>query len=71
MDSIPALDRRVERLRQLDGSMPRLHALPPGCAYHPRCGQVFDRCRIERPDLMPARNTEAACWLYDPASAHV
>ena len=70
MDSIPALDRRVERLRQLEGSMPRLHAIPPGCAYHPRCAQAFDRCRIERPDLMSANKTEAACWLYDTVPAH-
>ena len=70
MDSIPALDRRVARLRQLDGSMPRLNAMPPGCAYHPRCPSAFDRCRVERPELMAAKRTEAACWLYDPAFAH-
>ncbi len=70
MDSIPSLGRRVERLRQLDGSMPRLHEIPPGCAYNPRCPMVFDRCRVERPELMPAKRTEAACWLYAPAAAH-
>ena len=70
MDSIPALDRRVDRLRQIDGSMPRLTAIPPGCPYNPRCPKVFDRCRVDRPGLMPAGATEAACWLYDPALAH-
>ena len=25
--------------------MPRLTAIPPGCAFNPRCPQVFDRCR--------------------------
>ena len=64
MASIPALDRRVERLRQIDGAMPRLNAIPPGCAYNPRCPRVFDRCRVERPELMRARATRAACWLY-------
>jgi len=71
MDSIPALDQRVDRLRQIDGAMPRLTAIPQGCAYNPRCPRVFDRCRIERPGLMPARATEAACWLYAQAPAHV
>ena len=70
MGSIPALDARVDRLRQIDGAMPRLTAIPPGCPYNPRCPRVFDRCLIERPELMPARETRAACWLYDRAPAH-
>ncbi len=71
MGSIPSLDVRVERLRQIDGAMPRLTAIPPGCAFNPRCSQVFGRCRAERPELMPARQTAAACWLFDPAQSHV
>jgi peptide/nickel transport system ATP-binding protein len=69
MASIPPLDRRVERLAQIEGAMPRLSAIPRGCAFNPRCPHVFDRCRAERPDLLPAGATRAACWLYDPASA--
>ena len=64
MGSIPPLDRRVERLAQIDGAMPRLSAIPKGCAYNPRCPKVFDRCREERPDLLPAGSTQAACWLH-------
>ena len=64
MGSIPVLDGRVERLRQIDGAMPRLNAIPPGCPYNPRCPRAFDRCYTDRPELMPARRTEAACWLY-------
>jgi peptide/nickel transport system ATP-binding protein len=26
---------------------------------------VFDRCRRERPELLPAGSTQAACWLHD------
>jgi peptide/nickel transport system ATP-binding protein len=51
--------------------MPRLNAIPQGCAFNPRCDQAFDRCRIERPDLMPAGRTQAACWLYAEEAAHV
>jgi peptide/nickel transport system ATP-binding protein len=69
MASIPALDVRVERLRQIDGAMPRLTAIPPGCPFNPRCPKVFDRCVTERPELMPARVTEAACWLWAPGEA--
>ena len=70
MAAIPdmALDR--ERLNQIDGAMPRLNAIPSGCAFNPRCPQVFDRCRSQRPDLMAAGTTRAACWLHasDPAA---
>ena len=69
MASIPSLDVRLERLRQIDGAMPRLTAIPPGCPYNPRCPKVFGRCLTERPRLMPARGTQAACWLYDLAPA--
>jgi peptide/nickel transport system ATP-binding protein len=66
MNSIPPLDHRVERLAQIDGAMPRLNAIPPGCPYNPRCPKVFDRCILERPDLLDAGSTRAACWLYAP-----
>jgi peptide/nickel transport system ATP-binding protein len=64
MASIPPLDRKVARLAQIDGAMPRLNAIPRGCAFNPRCPQVFGRCREERPDLLPAGQTQAACWLH-------
>ncbi len=62
MGSIPAMDEDRERLLQIDGSMPRLNAIPRGCAFNPRCPQVFDKCRQDRPELMPAGGTQAACW---------
>jgi peptide/nickel transport system ATP-binding protein len=67
MGSIPTLAHRTERLRQIDGAMPRLTAIPPGCAFHPRCPKAFDRCRTERPELMRAGPTDAACWLFADA----
>jgi peptide/nickel transport system ATP-binding protein len=64
MGSIPTVGQDVERLPQIEGSMPRLNAIPQGCAFNPRCPKVFDRCRVERPNLMPAGKTQAACWLH-------
>jgi peptide/nickel transport system ATP-binding protein len=58
MGSIPSLGEEAERLMQIEGSMPRLTAIPTGCAFHPRCPR-------ERPDLMPAGVSQAACWLHD------
>jgi peptide/nickel transport system ATP-binding protein len=64
MGSIPAMDEDRERLLQIDGAMPRLTAIPKGCAFNPRCTKTFDRCRVERPDLIDAGPTRAACWLH-------
>ena len=63
MGSIPSMDGERERLLQIEGAMPRLTAIPPGCAFHPRCPQAIERCRIERPELEAAAATRAACWL--------
>ena len=63
MGSIPTIKRVVERLVQIDGSMPRLNAIPSGCAFHRRCEHVMPICRRERPELMARGATQAACWL--------
>jgi peptide/nickel transport system ATP-binding protein len=68
MGSIPPVTRRLERMQQIEGAMPRLSAIPRGCAYNPRCPKVFDRCRQDRPDLLPAGETQAACWQYEPGA---
>jgi len=65
MAAIPDITVDRERLNQIDGSMPRLNAIPSGCAYHPRCPRAFARCPLERPDLLRAGATHAACWLHD------
>ncbi|RZJ85555.1 MAG: ABC transporter ATP-binding protein [Massilia sp.] len=62
MGSIPAMDEDRERLLQIDGAMPRLTAIPPGCAFNPRCPRVVERCRVDRPELAPVGDTSAACW---------
>jgi len=67
MSSIPKLGEGRERLAQIDGSMPRLTAIPPGCAFNPRCPQRFERCTRERPSPLPAGGNFAACWLYAQA----
>jgi peptide/nickel transport system ATP-binding protein len=68
MGSIPSMESARDRLLQIDGAMPRLNAIPPGCAFNPRCPKVFERCRRERPDLLQAPATRAACWLLDPVA---
>jgi peptide/nickel transport system ATP-binding protein len=70
MASIPDMDIDRERLNQIDGAMPRLNAIPKGCAFNPRCPQVFERCQQERPNLAAVARggqntpTQVACWLH-------
>lgn len=66
MASIPSIAREVERLPQIDGAMPRLNAIPPGCAFNPRCRERFAPCAVRRPELFPAGDSQAACWLHEP-----
>jgi peptide/nickel transport system ATP-binding protein len=71
MGSIPALEGAADRLVQIPGSMPRLTAIPPGCPFNPRCVHAFDRCRVERPDLLSIERSQAACWLVETETAKV
>jgi len=64
MGSIPKVGGDSGRLIQIEGSMPRLTEIPDGCAFHPRCPKAFERCRVERPELLGADRSRAACWLY-------
>ena len=66
MASIPDIENDRERLNQIDGSMPRLNAIPAGCAFNPRCSQVFIKCKQAKPELKTVdglTRTEVACWL--------
>jgi len=69
MGSIPSVGDARERLAQIDGAMPRLNAIPRGCAFNPRCPRAFDACRDRRPDLVAVGDSRAACWLHDPTLA--
>lgn len=65
MGTIPSFHQDSDTLVQIPGSMPRLTAIPAGCAFHPRCSHAFDRCVRKRPEALPAGTaSEAACWLW-------
>lgn len=67
MAAIPDMTQDRARLHQIDGAMPRLNAIPAGCAFNPRCDRVFSKCKGVRPSLMQAQATQAACWLNEVA----
>ena len=67
MASIPRLDGDTrQRLVPIEGSPPDLSALPPGCAFAPRCKLASERCRAERPVLREiGPNHLKACFVDD------
>ena len=65
IESIPKLGENMHRLTAIDGQPPDLAALPPGCSFAPRCGQVMDHCRAHvPPPLQVATGHVAGCWLH-------
>jgi peptide/nickel transport system ATP-binding protein len=65
MAAIPDITSDVPRLAQIEGAMPRLNAIPQGCAFNPRCPQADDTCRTTRPELIQTVTSHAACWLAE------
>ncbi len=63
MGSTPLASKGQTRLRQIPGAMPRLAAMPDGCAFHPRCPKVQDRCRHDPPPTLDMCDGRAACWF--------
>jgi peptide/nickel transport system ATP-binding protein len=72
MASIPDLHRKLDRLPQINGSMPRLNALPKGCRFAPRCPYQMAVCREVQPELLDAGGScKAACFLVEDAATLV
>src|SRR4030095_10054884 len=49
LESVPRLGAQTEWLTAIDGQPPDLAALPPGCAFAPRCAHAMERCRAPEP----------------------
>jgi oligopeptide/dipeptide ABC transporter ATP-binding protein len=57
------------RLPALDGGVPEAGRRPPGCAFAPRCPEVFARCTAARPALVPVKGGRAACFRNEAGAA--
>ncbi|MEV8466263.1 ABC transporter ATP-binding protein [Fluviibacterium sp. DFM31] len=69
MASTPLASQGKRRLNQIPGSMPRLGALPEGCAFHPRCPRAAARCAAGDSPHIDSCDGRAACWFPIDASA--
>ncbi len=55
------------RLRAIEGTVPALGALPPGCAFNPRCPDRFEPCTGAPPDdYATGADHTAKCYLHAP-----
>ncbi|WP_298844752.1 ABC transporter ATP-binding protein [uncultured Roseobacter sp.] len=63
MGSTPLASRGRDRLHQIPGAMPRLDALPEGCAFHPRCPNSQSRCQTSPGPRIADGDGRAACWF--------
>jgi oligopeptide/dipeptide ABC transporter ATP-binding protein len=67
LSSIPRMGDPDQRLTAIDGQPPNLAALPPGCAFAPRCPQAVARCReAAPPPFAPEEDRIVRCWLAEP-----
>jgi peptide/nickel transport system ATP-binding protein len=61
-------DRRIEKLASIEGQPPNLILPPPGCRFHPRCGEKLPKCAVDAPpDFAIGPGVGARCWLYEEA----
>ncbi|MER7984336.1 ABC transporter ATP-binding protein [Streptomyces noursei] len=65
LESVPRLGHKGQQLHAIKGLPPSLTAVPPGCAFHPRCPLARDVCRTDRPplnDVGPDRASACHFW---------
>ena len=68
---VTTFDKKREKI-QLKGEPPSPSNPPTGCAFHTRCPKAFDRCKVDRPELVQQKEGQyVACHLYDNPAAEI
>jgi oligopeptide/dipeptide ABC transporter ATP-binding protein len=66
LNSIPRMDKEVDKLSLIKGIVPSPLNFPAGCRFHDRCTECFERCRREAPPMFQiAEGHGVRCWLYE------
>jgi len=70
LQAVPSLATdRTQPLRTIEGVVPALNALPPGCSFSPRCGLRIPACNEAVPPLIPAGAGQTARCIVTTAEA--
>jgi peptide/nickel transport system ATP-binding protein len=66
LQSLPSATRaKSARLPTIQGMVPPITALPPGCKFNPRCPDVMEICRGYEPArMLVAPHHDARCYLH-------
>ena len=68
--SLPTLDGPRRRMIAIDGTVPQLSAMPPGCSFAPRCRHAVAACAAAVPQLTSAgASHNAACFRHGELGA--
>ncbi len=65
LDAVPDLEMTGKARVSVAGEVPNPLDPPTGCAFHPRCPHANERCRRERPALLPAGVADVACHAVE------
>lgn len=66
LESLPKIERNVDRLYSIKGQPPDLGNLPPGCNFAPRCPHAMEICNKEYPAQHEIGDNHAvSCWLIN------
>ncbi|WP_373895264.1 ABC transporter ATP-binding protein [Virgibacillus sp. CBA3643] len=66
LDSLPSLEKEINRLGAIKGTVPPAHRFPKGCRFAERCPHVMDRCYEANPELLEIEpNHKVRCYLYE------
>ncbi len=65
LDAIPDIHMSGRARTPVQGEVPNPMQPPSGCTFHPRCPHANERCRVERPQLLPFGATHAACHAVE------
>ena len=59
--AIPDITMSGQARTPVAGEVPNPLDPPPGCTFNPRCPHAKDKCRVERPELLPYDGAMVAC----------
>lgn len=65
LSSIPPLEKDVEDLNTIEGTVPAPGHMPEGCRFGPRCPYAKERCKKEQPGIYPTEGAMVSCFNYE------
>lgn len=66
LESLPSIDKDVDRLGSIKGTVPQSYQFPVGCRFQDRCPSVMEECRSKSPELLEVTHGhKVRCYLYE------